>query len=81
MAAVTVGAISAPPAPPTSDWSAVIAVDLGTHGTSYAIAFPSSVTDLAQLAKDIIPRRPGSGAGKINGKVPGYTRLLLSIDT
>lgn len=51
-----------------SAWSAVIAVDLGTHGTSYAIAFPSGVTDLAQLAKDIIPRRPGSGSGAYLGR-------------
>ena len=56
-------AVSAEP----SAWSAVIAVDLGTHGTSYAIAFPSGETDLAQLGKDIIPRCPGSSSGACLG--------------
>ena len=47
----------------------VIAVDLGTHGTSYAIAFPSGVTDLAQLAKDIFTRCPGSSGASSDRSV------------
>lgn len=71
------GAGAAAAVNPAAGYDAIVAIDFGTHGTGYAVAFPSkeAFEDPMRAVSDVMVFKPGEGSGRSDKQL---TALLLN---
>jgi len=71
------GAGAAAELPPSASCDAIVAIDFGTHGTGFAVAYPTreALEDPVAAGADVIVFKPGEGAGHSDKQL---TALLLN---